>query len=64
MENEESLDVSSSDVEDEETTNILFGQYCYVQKPKNKHACLFKDVIAHINGTDYVLGVVKGEMTH
>ena len=56
-------DVELSDP-DLSTNDKIYGQFESINRPAKKHQCLFKDVIMHVGGTDYIVKVLKGDLTH
>ncbi len=64
LDGEESLDSVEVSVEDLRTDDQIYGQYEQINRPKKGHSCMFRDLILHINNTDYVVKQMKGEITH
>ncbi len=69
-EKEESQSESSNDDEgqehnqENEPADFITAQYEKVQRTKQKYKCMFKDVIIHINGKDYVLKRINADIEY
>jgi len=45
-----------------ETQDQMFCQYMKVNRTKQRYRCEFTDVILHLQGTDYILKKLAGEI--
>lgn len=64
---EEISEAESNEEEEELDDNppdFITAQYERVQRTKQKYKCVFKDVIIHIKGKDYVVKKVNADIEY
>jgi transcription initiation factor TFIIA large subunit len=49
---------------DDNPPDFITAQYERVQRTKQKYKCVFKDVIIHIKGKDYVVKKVNADIEY
>ena len=59
---EEDIDLISLSEKNIDTEDKIFGQFVKVNKTKQKYRCEFVDVVAHIQGTDYIIRKLNAEI--
>lgn len=61
-------DDSDSDSEVEEdnkpTYDKMFAEFLKVKRQKDKFSCEFRNAILHINGKDYVIKFISGDILY
>jgi len=45
------------------TNDLIYGQYEDISRPKG-HKCIFRDLVMHLNGTDYIVKKLTGTLSH
>lgn len=49
---------------DDNPADFITAQYEKVQRTKQKYKCIFKDVVMHINGKDYVVKRINADIEY